>query len=455
MDNETTLTSDIFVATGDTLVVESSSNIDFGNYNIISTGGCLILRNKGMYFAIQKNDGTRRGFYHSLQTAIDSLQANDSVMLPYGYTVKNGVTFTIPTNAYLRFGYVPESKITIENGGTLNISSGVTLNKSPFNTGYDPTWKGVSAVDGSTLNVNGGINVKNAKTAFALYGNNVTFPLTTCYIDSCGNPAVAIDKSPMVRYLYIKNSASAGTGYSAIAVATENSNPSIYWCTIEDSYFGIKVSYDSDAILAYSILRDLQNSCIYLATNESNNSGTIDISWAYTDVIPTGSNYAIYNLTPYNTMYVNNTWWGNSSPDPDDIFLNHAGYISYSPFACSAFDNGASKIAVTEQNPFHLAIDYEQSGFYRDALDIYYDIITNDTNLAHKRMAIKSIVRVNELNSLDFDKLRTTINSELVSAESTYKSTLEYILCDLNVSEGKYQSAIDAFSLKAKQYENR
>ena len=306
-------------------------------------------------------------------------------------------------------------------------------------------------------NITGGITVKNAKNAFVLRGNDVNFPNSTCYVDTCGTfnaGAVLIEKSPLVKYLYITNSA-LNTNYGAIKVSETNSNPSIYNCTIEDAYYGIRIYKDADAILKYSILKNLLNHSICLYSDSPNQSATIDIAWAQTDVIPASGKYAIFNDEPVNSMSVNSTWWNRTgAPTDTTIFKYHTGYISYSPYAASAYGLGASKMVSREPNPFHKAMDYELANNYLKALDIYYDIIHNDDNIAHKRMAIKSIFRVNELNDLDFNTLRDTIQTELMNAESGYKATLDYLLCDIFVSEKKFDDAIAAFSLKANNYKD-
>lgn len=155
-------------------------------------------------------------------------------------------------------------------------------------------------------------------------------------------------------------------------------------------------------------------------TDHPTQSATIDISWAQTDVIPLSGKYAIFNPQPVDSMHVDNTWWGSASPDTSSIFTYTAGYIQYSPFAGSPFDVGASKASVHEPNIFHVAMDHEVAGDFQNALNVYYDIISNDSNIAHKRMAIKSIVRVNEMYEQDFYKLRKVIKNELISAKQGY-----------------------------------
>ena len=91
-------------------------------------------------------------------------------------------------------------------------------------------------------------------------------------------------------------------------------------------------------------------------------------------------------------------------------------------------------------------------GDANEVLNNYYDIITTSKSIITKRMAIKSIFQVNEKKKINFAKLRETIQNELANAQTYYKFTLEYILCDMLVSEGRYQEAIDSFSQLADVY---
>jgi hypothetical protein len=67
-------------------------------------------------------------------------------------------------------------------------------------------------------------------------------------------------------------------------------------------------------------------------------------------------------------------------------------------------------------------------------------------------MALKSIFQINEKKKINFSKLRETVQEELSSAQTSYRFTLEYIMCDMLVSEGKYREAIDSFSQLARSY---
>jgi len=450
------LASNVYVASGDSLLFDEQTTINLGNYDVVSTGGFLGFHRDNSsgefnpFVGIIKSDGKYRGFYHSLSTALDSLQAGDYIYIGSDYTIASGATVSIPANTSLKFSGLATDLIV---EGTLNVAGGVTFDK------YDGTnWGGVNVESSGTLSITGGITVKYASIAFDLESANVTFPTTESTIENCASSssgsAIKINNcSPTVRYIKFTDSATL-SGARAVYVSGSSACPNLYWLTINDSYHGVKIASTADAILKYSILEDLLNHCIFLDDDGGTNSGSIDMSWAQTDVYPDTTNYnAIINENPQVTIQVYNNYWGSATPYPGTIFSD-PGSVSYSPFAGSAFGAGSSKAsALLARNPFHDALEFEQAGYLKDALDIYYELIETGNNLVWKRMAVKSILKVNELNGIEFGKLRKTIENERKTAEKWYKSFLDFMKCEILIREGQYTDAIEAFSQKALEYQ--
>ncbi|MBN1294530.1 MAG: T9SS type A sorting domain-containing protein, partial [Candidatus Latescibacteria bacterium] len=100
----------------------------------------------------------------------------------------------------------------------------------------------------------------------------------------------------------------------------------------------------------------------------------------------------------------------------------------------------------------HCKSDMTLAGEWENALDIYYDLIETGNDLVWKRMAIKQILKVNELNRINFDKLLKTIEAERIDAAMWYSSFLDFMVCEILIREGKYIDAIAAFSQKAMEY---
>jgi hypothetical protein len=415
---------------------------------------------RSTYIDNKKSDGTVKGFYHSLSPAIDSLSTGGAGAYIYvgsDCTIDSGVTVSIPSNTTIKFG---SSKKLIVNG-TLNIAGGSVFDK--YGTS---AWCGIDIEPSGTLNVNGGITIRYAYPALKIRSSNVTFPnFSTSYFEYCPPPNYGtycidiLNSSPILKYIEISNSAIA-SGKKAVYIRGASSCPNLYNITIKHAYEGIYIYYDADAILKYSIIDNtLSGDRIYLRsytaadTTQSTSAG-IDISWGQTDVFPDTTNAvnerAINNPDPHVYLNVYNTYWGSSTPFPGTIFESPS-HVRYSPFASFPFNIGASKIAVYHENPFHVALSYEQVKDWNQALNIYYDIVSNSEDLLYKRMAIKQILKVDELSKRDFSNLRNILSKEIISANGWYKPFLDYISCEILIKEGKYQQAIDQLIIKAEE----
>lgn len=438
------LTSNMYVSQGDTLEITSGTNIAFNSYNITSLNGNIVLFNTTQQFnAVLTSTGQIKGLYYSFNEACNNLGIGDELYLPGGLTIADNETISIPSNRHVNLGY--QKRIRVENGGTLNIGSGVTI--EPFDSSM--RCSGVEVYDGGTLNISGSLTIQHSSPALEIYSNNVSFPTSTITINNCSpgssTEVVELRKSPLVKYLNIINSG-ASTQYGAIKVV--NGCPSIYNTTIEDALHGIKVYPNTDAILKYSILKNLDGDCIVLDSN-----ATIDISFAQSDVIPKDSSTkAIRNLYTTETLHVYRTYWGPSF-NATNLF-SQSQYVNYSPYATSAWDIGAYKRATEESSIFHEAVELEMDGDYQKALAIYYDIMHNESDIVAKRKAIHSIVRVNEMHDLDFQDLRDVLEREKSDENIHYRFLVEYILADIYVSEKQFEEAINQFIQLSGTYRN-
>lgn len=370
-------------------------------------------------------------------------------VLDWDITIKNDATLTV-RNYYIqnnrKLWCNDNVDIVVENG-TLDITnSNTTLTKK-----HSSNWGGIEIKSGGSLNIGGGVVIEYATTGLTIRDSNggIDCPSTST-IRNCTTGIYVDNCSPWIRKVKLENNT-----YKGIEIALSSACPNIYYVTIDGGQsrytdHAIKGIYGSDAILKNSILRNTSNDCIEL----NSNSG-IDIAYANTDIYPFSSYKAIDNTAnPTVNICVNSTYWGTSSPSASALFTTPAS-VSYSPFSTTAYENGAPKVAASTmdaRNPFHDAHELEMSGDWKSALKIYKHIIDSADNPLLKRLAIKSIMRVNENFNLDFIDLRTIITDELKDAEDWYKASLDYILCDIFTREGSYVEAANAFIEKAKHY---
>jgi len=62
------------------------------------------------------------------------------------------------------------------------------------------------------------------------------------------------------------------------------------------------------------------------------------------------------------------------------------------------------------------------------------------------------MIRVYDRTGRDYVAIRKVIEHELQTAESWYKESLDYLMCELLIREGKYEEAVSAFSGKVYEY---
>jgi hypothetical protein len=391
----------------------------------------------------QSNTVNLVGVFDSLDEAlIAATDAGDTV------TVTGDITIT--ADLEIESGKIvkvmPNVSIRFDSGSGLIVNGTLIVDGCIFTRSSDTgDWDGITIDSSGTLIVKQGMTIEHAEIGLSIFsGDGDIYGDTVSTIKNCGQGVYVNGCSPWIRkvkFQSITNEAIYLTG-SATAV-------NIYYNTIDGAANAIYNTSGADAYLKYSNLKNTSDHSVYL------DSGCfIDMSWAQDNIYPADGKYAIDNTNSLLTLSVYNTYWGESTPDPTELFGVYTR-VSYSPMASSEFTNGApAKIAGSAQiaqNPLNEAIDIEGNGHWREALQLYNTFIATSADLPKKRMAIKSILRICEDQKLDFADLRNTIFTELTSVEGWYKQSLDLILCELLVKEGKYIDAIQSFSIIAEE----
>ncbi len=128
-----TLSSNLSINPGVTLVINSGVTINLNGYSITSSGGGTIIiqsgaKITGLYAQIQDGTGNIIGLHPSIQSALTSPPVNSQIIvtgtntIPSNLSIPQGVTFTISSNTVINLnGY------TITNSGTINIQSGAQI----------------------------------------------------------------------------------------------------------------------------------------------------------------------------------------------------------------------------------------------------------------------------------------------------------------------------------------
>lgn len=170
------------------------------------------------------------------------------------------------------------------------------------------------------------------------------------------------------------------------------------------------------------------------------------------NIVPASGKKAINNPST-GSIAAQYNWWGVNPPTAS--LFSFPGVVTYTNHRTSSIGSaGAYKRAIIAGNydPMTAAHQREFSGDFRGALNIYKDLLAFENDPGKKKFIITSILRVNDHSDRDYTELRTIIDNELKTAQSWYKASLDFILCDILYREGRYEEALTGFLEKAGYY---
>jgi|GEM_PF-6409355 hypothetical protein len=364
-----------------------------------------------------------------------SLPSSTTVTSDGSIEVISGATFTVGSNSTIEMANGKD--IEIENGGTLSLSGDATLTKKSGGS----NWGKLDINSTGTLSVGGCLTVDYAETVY-IFGNNITFPTTKGYIKNCTMGGMYVwGGTPTIRYLSFEDNSGHG-----ILTSGGSTDPTVDHVTISDSAVAIKISGSGDMELTNSLIEansTHDSITLYAST------GGIDLDYNSNDIAHGLNRYAINNYSG-TSLYARSNDWG-ASPDEDDLFAYPAN-VTWSQTTVTGA--GAGKIAVGQlaENTLKKARDREELGNWSGALETYYAVIESDENLISRRMSIKNILRLNQKHDIGYDGIREVISNELKTADSWYKASLDFLMCETYLSEGNVDEAISAFEDNASKY---
>jgi len=255
-----------------------------------------------------------------------------------------------------------------------------------------------------------------------------------------------------IENIYFQNNGTSSSG--DLYVYGTSANPTIKHVTMDESFYGLKVGYYADATFDSSyVTDDTEGHRVWLQGWYG-----LDIKDRHNDIFDTSlQRFALY-MGAGTSLEVEGNYWGSSEPDSSKIFYPLGNISSWRDYDTSDNNNGApghtAKMvsrAVTN-NPFIEAQEFEKKQAWDYALDRYTNIVTTSDKLWQKRKAIKSMIRVCDRSNQDYGDIRKIIEHELQTAETWYKASLDYLMCELLIREGTYKEAVSAFSDKAYEY---
>ncbi|MFC1490698.1 S8 family serine peptidase [Candidatus Latescibacterota bacterium] len=372
-------------------------------------------------------------------TVTTDITWHNDIEISNNLTIASGVTLTVDDGVTVSM--TTNKKIDVN--GTLVLNDGSNL-LHVDGEDSDYHWGFLDINSTGTLNISDGVTI-DGSTAVVIYGS-ASFPTgnNSCTISNGIIGLIANYSSPTIRNTYFTdNDYSAIRSFGSNSVIVEN-------ITVTGSEYGVDMYGSSDMSIDESVFVGNEN-CIYL---DSYYCG-MDINGGLNDLIP-DTGFAIESS---GICYVeaHGNFWGYSNPTPylDDLF-SHPCYISWWFYADEAFESGAptQKMAIQEkrENPREDARKLEKKGDWRGAIDKYNDIIETENDEYARRFSIKRILQLNKENNLAYGDIRETISKQLEKADSWYMASLDFLMCETYVCEGKIDEAISAYNKNVSKY---
>ncbi|MBN1291559.1 MAG: caspase family protein [Candidatus Latescibacteria bacterium] len=411
------------------------------------------------------SSGSYRG-YASIDSAFvsapssgDSLFVANNDSITTNITIPEGVTLVIQPALNDEYGdyndlinddriikTAPSKKITVYGSLFLN---NFDMDYRIILTGsYVSKWYGIEVKPNGTFGVahfadSASIIIENATTGLTANGsNNVEFGGTVQYC-SCGLYVRSCEP-------YFENVNLLGNSTTGIRLYYGAADPYIKYATVDSSYEGIYFNVGTHATVEKSEIKNSSYNDMILFNGAYANLDSLENNLY--PVLP-GGYKTIDNR--WGSMYINAryNYWGPTPVDFLNIFTRPANVDTLN-YLYSPANSGAYKMVAQRpvQNAISVARQCERNNEYSEALSLYHSVLDNSYDNGKKIMAIKGIMRVNKKTGRDNNAVRSAIKAELATAQSYYMASLDYLLCELYVNEGKYEEAIAAFIEQADRY---
>ena len=469
VSGDDSLTGNIYVPAGDTLYIDghtTNTNIlNLGDYSITRhTDGLIVLGTQKAFdlngvIVFDPNEQKIKGIYHSLSAAVEAHEQGEEIHIPTSYELKNNEHVSLPNNLVVKIA--GNHSITVPNDSTsLTVGADVTFTKLA-----DSNWKSIEVKNNGTLGFSGNATLEYGRDALRISNSdNVTFQQASKVTINNSKPSslgviYIYNCSPTLRDVEITTD-EIDSERRGIYITGPNADPTFFYITINNYGLGLFIEETSDAYMEKSIISNLSEESEYghciILDSFGNESATIDLSMCFNDIIPDSTAKAIKNENPKHKIDASVNYWGVPPLEPTQLFSvpDSVIYIDYEiiPFNYGAGYQALHKIAISHENPFKLALEFEYAGNYEGALDIYYDIIQNETDTALKRRAIKSIIKINRKKKFDFPHVKNVIQKERFDAPQGYGKILDFLYCEAIIQERQYDEAVLLLTQKANEY---
>jgi len=336
-------------------------------------------------------------------------------------TIPWGETLTIASD---KFGRVEDNKkITIAYGGTLIANQGSELRKTLSGT----YWSGIDVQNGGTLEANGDFTIEDAITGIDLYsGSTLTTGDNTITIQNCSQSGIwANNTTTAIRNVLCINASNSTYQNGGITVSGATAAPRISRSKVLNSYYGIKivstVSSPMACVDSCHIMYNTQHSIVV------NSSCRVDLN-GYNNIYYSSGKKALNNPVSGSIDGQYNYWGTSADPPTWSNIITFPGVVTTTNYSTSCYDStsvsGVYKrafIAEMDKNQYEIADDLESNGDWIGALEIYNNLISQESDPGNKKFIVLSMLRISDNFSHDYSNLRQIILNELKSAIGWYR----------------------------------
>lgn len=340
----------------------------------------------------------------------------------------------------------------IEVYGKLKVTAGTIFTKVNGGT----YWSGIDVKSGGTLEATSDFTIQYADCGIDLYsGATMKNGNYTISVKNCRQAGVwANDTTTYIQNILCNETSTSSYQNGAISVSGTLAAPKISRCKLMNSYYGIKI-----ASTFASPMASVDSCIIRFQTSHGivvNSNCRVDLN-GHNNIYPTGNNKALNNPST-GAINANNNYWG-SYPFTWANIITFPNVVTKDTVATTPWDSttvaGIYKrlfLAESPKNLYDQADDLETSGDWSGAVDLYKQLISNETDSGNRKFILLSMLRIADNYSHDYSYIRNVAQNDLKTASSWYKASLDYLLCDLPLREGKPSESLSEYRNKIDEY---
>ena len=301
------------------------------------------------------------------------------------------------------------------------------------------------------INITGNVTIQNLDAGIYSKATGLSITGTNNRILNCTYHGVILDNASnaALNNLLINNMGSYG-----IRLLGDTSDLSATNAGIYSSAYGIYVNAYTDLTLnscniGYPDAMGGGYDIDYTRIIQGGNSTTINLD--YNNITHSSPYYAMDNI--YNSVFVDNNWWGNDPVDIDDVFSSPVRALYWNQRATIKYPNTNTPLPkIVAPSPFEIARSYESVEDWTNAKSSYLQAIEQSNDSMINKRSLKGLLRIYKEQDWPADDLRIIARYEYSKAENKHKPVFDFLYNETYVAENEYVTAIEMFEKCAEKY---